>query len=251
MCLERLLLKKEGKSKQALPHLILWSASFNEQVVHSRRTPIPSSRWVAGVCCSRWVAGVCCSHFLFSKLISCFARTSSLREQLASHWWCYHTISKLCAQPMLCGAPARVSRRDLRRTEKRRRRTWVFVVEKRVYLLHTKIKCAAHFPQKNMIVGERVTQIPFHHVSHISRASTKSSCTESEPIPPSWCLVSFQGGPSSHDPTKIYSQVAQGARRLWIFASSSNFKTKVFRIHTHLSWWRKKMIPHQEKKQGN
>ena len=86
--------------------------------MHSRGTlrdpplPIPS-------CC--WVAGVCCSHFLFSNLSCYFARTSSLREQLASHWWCYHTISKLCAQPMLCGAPARVSRRDLRRTEKKRR----------------------------------------------------------------------------------------------------------------------------------
>ena len=86
--------------------------------MHSRGTlrdpplPIPSYRWVAGVCCS---------HFLFSNLSCYFARTSSLREQLASHWWCYHTISKLCAQPMLCGAPARVSRRDLRRTEKRRR----------------------------------------------------------------------------------------------------------------------------------
>ena len=60
MYLERLLLKKEGKSKQALPHLILWSASFNEQVVHSRGTlrdpplPIPSYRWVAGVCCSHF-----------------------------------------------------------------------------------------------------------------------------------------------------------------------------------------------------
>lgn len=85
--------------------------------MHSRGTlrdpplPIPSCRWVAGVCCS---------HFLFSSLSCYFARTSSLREQLASHWWCYHTISKLCAQPMLCGAPARVSRRDLRRTEKER-----------------------------------------------------------------------------------------------------------------------------------
>ena len=87
--------------------------------MHSRGTlrdpplPIPSCRWVAGVCCS---------HFLFSNLSCYFGRTSSLREQLASHWWCYHTISKLCAQSMLCGAPARVSRRDLRRTEKRRRR---------------------------------------------------------------------------------------------------------------------------------
>ena len=112
--------------------------------MHSRGTlrdpplPIPSCRWVAGVCCS---------HFLFSNLSCYFARTSSLREQLASHWWCYHTISKLCAQPMLCGAPARVSRRDLRRTEKKRREDIQFTISlciSCIFFYWKKMSCLRH-----------------------------------------------------------------------------------------------------------